>query len=271
MNNCMSSVIRFVIGIFLLSSHSTFAQPSLEVPPPKEPILPRAANLAEWTILIRPDRTRAREETLEPEKIKEGEKAPPKRAAVLQPVEITVTKDGQTYREVITWSNGKKSEKWILDGMQLREIPQTGDIMRVDSTSYSTDVSDYSSSDFEPLQWLDRANYKGVKLVAGRPAYEFVTENANRRLTKREIALSEKVDTGDAQVNRGTKEQKKSLLVAYLDAKSQMPIYVDDGYVVRIYKFGTPSASLVVPERFAEKFKEWKEVIARKTKPALPP
>lgn len=269
----LHSVVSGLIaaGMMALSMASSFCQGQVEVPPPKEPILPRAPELSSWTISFRPDREKVWEETFEPKK-QQGEKVAPKWARVLQPIEVTVTKDGTTYREVITWSNGTKSEKWIVDGLQLREIPQTGAIMRVDTASYGPEVSDYSTSDFEPVQWIGKDNYKGVKFAGGRPTYEFVVEDASRRLTRREVVHRGYTDTGDpVEPGKSVKatgfQSDKNVQVAYLDARTQLPIYVDDGAMARTYRFEVPAGPLVVPERFAIKFEEWKDLIRRKTAP----
>ncbi len=263
-----------MLGAFYLFMPSVFsAEEKPEVPtlpPPKFPMELRAPSKFQWKIEFRYDREKAKKETLTPEaksedKLDDPVEAPPP----MLPKSIEVSKDGRIYREITTWQDGKKTEKWVLEGLQLREQPKTGRILDVDARSYSTDFSDYRRSDFEVAEWMGQDTFRGVKLLGSRPAYEFSVGADKRRLSPREIALGSMPDEV-----RGPDSQPVgpgSEYVAYLDAKSLMPIYIDDGEVVRIYSYGSLTETLVPPQKFMDRLNARKKMLQAKTRVPTPP
>ena len=259
-----------------------------KIPPPKQPILARAPARAEWTISVRYDRTQAQEEFLNPEKKKaqpEGSegKVPP----ILRPKEIKVSKDGTTYREAILWNNGKRTVKWIADGFQVRELSHNGEVARIDLTSYPTDFSDYSRSDFEVAQWVEKDTYIGPRMLKDAAVYQFGVDAAKRRLTPREIALHTQrqaaaeavteiaddanIETATPLGDLGGQGDGSRRYVALLDVETQLPLLVDDGNVTYLYQYSTPVGRLSVPEKFSREFEAWKNLIKTKGRVPTPP
>lgn len=263
MNRQFFSIASVVLG--LLGNVMLCAQ---EIPPPKEPILPRAPERAEWTITYRLDREKARQELLKPEAPKVREEAG--NANEKQPVmpsQTRISKDGTTYREIITWSDGRQTEKWVVGGLQIQDGPN-GRLQRImlPTSFYASEYSDYSRSDFEELEWVGKSNFQGPIFSEGVSVYSFEVPGNARRLTPREKS---------AQAGRGELELKSEgdrKFVAYLDVKNQLPVYLDDGQLVRVYSFTKPSpGELEVPPKFAKAFEDWKAKIKQKTAVPLAP
>ena len=258
--------------VFVLTASLLSAQEMTEARP-TEPVLKRVPARAQWSVLYLYDRKQAEElmagqggASIQSEKVDA--------AAARRPVSLNVSKDGNVYNEVVHWSDGKKSEKWISGELQVYEVPQTGQVARsiLPTVGYSENFSDYRRSDFEELEWIDKTNFSGVKEVSGRKVFAFGVESAKRRLTPREKEELQDADqrlSEDEIVKRNERlSSGEKAYVAYLDMTTQRPLYFDDGRVVRVYQFiDQPSGRLQVPPRFAEELETWKKEITRKPLP----
>lgn len=262
------SCLFLILGLCRLT-----AEEALQTLRPKTPLLPRMSNLSEWTITYRYSREKARERFMNPEKKEPEETADEQDSPDDEPVTIfpksrTITKQGQVYREVTRWSNGEVTEKWIVNGLQLMEIPGSNELLRVGLSGYPPDMSDYSRSDFEDFEWIGLDNYKGVRSVRGGQAYEFSTAAVERRLTPRE-----KWERHSEEGYKKLPESEEAFpFVAYLDAKTQRPLLLDNGRVVQIYRYADKVPALpTMPQKFAEEFQQWRDEIAQKNTPLPPP
>lgn len=264
------------VSMTMAASVLSLAQDKAEevpvVPPPKFPLVLRAPQKAHWKVEFRYDREKAQKEALNPNEkkagdaVEPGDDAPP--PPPMMPKSVEVSKDGRIYREVSTWPDGKKAEKWVLDGFQMREQPRTGKILDVDAASYSTDFSDYRRSDFEAAEWVGKENYTGVKVVAGRPAYEFSVGSDKRKLTPREIEFRQEqiAERKSSAVATGG-----PTYVAYLDVATLLPIYIDNGEAVRIYSYGTLDEALTMPAKFQARYNARKKLLKEKSRVPSPP
>lgn len=263
MNKRMPPLFPMMILVFGLGL--SLAQEE-KIPPPKEPVLARAPSRAEWTIRFSFDLGKAKAAALggtSPQK-----KEPDSSKFTGFPVEIQISKDGTTYREIAYWPDGSKIEKWIVDGFQLQESRDGKNLIRLPAMSFSPDVSDYSRSDFENVEWVGLDNYTGPEVAKSPIAYEFSVTAAKKRLTSREEALIE-ARGGGSEASRNPDQR----YTAYLDIKTQLPLYADNGTTACIYKFApAPSTPLTVPSKFAQEFAAWKNLIRKRTlPPPLPP
>lgn len=256
-----------ILIVLLAAAGLLHAQQPTELPAPKEPILPRAPERAEWTILLHFDREAAKKNFLNPGEDKQGVSEAAKQAPSY-PREIRISKDGSTYREVMVWPNGTTTEKWVVDNLQVQRNPQ-GDIVRIMPPSgyYSKEYSDYARSDFEVLEWIGRGNYKGVRLAAGQPVYAFEVTGDKRKLTPREEA-----DVRRELRDRGDIASPDRIFSVYLNGKNQLPVYSDDGEIIRTYTFvQAPTEKLTPPPPIAQAINQWKKEIKRKNSVPLPP
>jgi len=232
---------------------------------PSEPILKRAPAHAEWSVQFFPSESDIKKTFAKNGgQFKEGEIP---KGALVGPKSKTVSKDGTTYRELEQWEDGRSQEKWTVGDMQVYETSLTKKLVRLPrpaSAQVASNYSDYRRSDFEELEWIGRDNFVGVQDMNGRKVYEFQGNAAKRRLTLREQGDLVDVDAGKsaeelAKEFRAGSSGKPSYVV-YLDAQTQLPLYFDDGRVIRIYNFSAnPPASLQVPQRFSDKFEAWKK------------
>lgn len=236
---------------------------AVEVTWPTEPILRRAPDRSEWMIFLRTDRQNIKEEAS-----KSGQALGPQ--GKVAPSEVksrSVSKDGNVYREVVEYGDGQTREKWIDGDMQVYETRVSKKIARAvapDANQISSSYSDYRRSDFENLEWVSKDNFQGVKDFNGRKVFEFTTDPAKRKLTARE--MTEFVDMDGNKTREQLMKDREDRLngapayTAYLDAQTQLPVYFDDGEVVRIYKFvENPSGKLVAPPPFAVELARWKK------------
>ena len=234
-----------------------------ELPPPKDPVLPRAPARAEWTATTRADRKKALEEMAAPPKGNVQEKATKTIS------EIRVSKDGSLYRELSVLEDGRKIEKWISGIFQAVEAP-VGGFARIPlpAGTISQDYSDYRAGDFENLLWVDKSNYAGSGTFQGLPVYVFKVAADKRLFTPREKSDLEMRRTPDDSLIR----KPGQTFVAYLDARTQLPVLFDDGESVTTYSFiADPPDKLQAPPAFAKALADWTADVKRKSSKPLPP
>lgn len=186
-----------------------------KLPPPKAPALRRAPALASWTVTFR-----YKDEDSKAQ-------APAGKPALNDRVRtITVTKSGKTYWEQGVMISGKKYEKWVLDGAQLKTMPGGNEMAMIpkpDEEHPQPDYSDYSRCDFPELDWVSLENYREATTYEDKPAYFF-----------------EAGESGD----RGGR---------VLLSEAQLPFSFSNRESVRTYVFNpAPAAPLVLPEKIAK-------------------
>jgi len=186
---------------------------------PKKPVLHRASAFSSWTVTFQ----------YEDEEVKQVSGTPPIFIDRLK--QVTITKTNKTYHEVTLWESGKKEEKWIFDGYQLRTLPGTTTIVPILAPSSDPEVpvdpgySDYSRCDFEGLGWVSSGNYQGTKIYDGKSAYLFETKDPKSGLK----------------------------LAVYLSVETQLPLSFSDGVTTRIYTYNSPPTDpLIPPKRFLD-------------------
>lgn len=240
-------------------------QSNFDLPPPKEPLLPRVNDHSTWSVSLHYDREHARAELLDPK----GSENKADAGAGEQPVaKIQVTKDGGVYREVAIGVNGKTKEKWIFDKFQAQESDDGKVVMIMQPAAFfSRDYSDYSRSDFEVLEWIDKSNFVGTAGFRGQPVYVFETSGNKRRLTAREQADIRSERATDSEIQRYSEK-----FVVYLDGKTQLPVYFDDGEIIRTYTYGPSNADkLQAPSKFQQALADWNAEVKQRTAKPLPP
>ncbi len=262
MNKWIALAVMLVVPAFVRAQ-------STEGKKPSEPILKRAASNAEWTVYFYQDRGKAQELiakqglNLGDGDVAEGSNFPKS---------LTVSKSGNTYREIVRKGNGQTVEKWSVNGLQVYELPESKQIARsiLPSSSMVVDnYSDYRRSDFEALEWIGKDNFRGVKEVAGREVFEFRTDSIKRRLTPRELSGLIDPDSNksaaETQLAQENQADGSAGYTAYLDIRTQLPLYFDDGKQVRIYKFSESApGNLALPPQFAAEMKNWQKELDRR-------
>lgn len=249
--------------IFSLAA-AGFLQAQEEVPPPKEPLLARTGKQAEWVITFRPDEGKSGDGESKSKEDGAGKEAAP--AMTGFPKEIRVSKDGDTYREIALWPDGKTSEKWVVDGLQVRDTSH-GDVVRIMSPAgfYAPEYSDYTRSDFEDVEWIAKSNYQGVQAIKDAKFYKFMTAWNKRKQTPREVAERKMIEGYRSELDAGR------VCTVLLDVATQLPMMLADGYSIRTFSYSTRTEKLVPPAKFAQAIDDWKKEIKRKTSVPLPP
>lgn len=263
----MNKLIALLAGLSLLAS--TRAEEI--APPPTQPILPRATDRAEWSLVAKFDKE---------------QKAPGYRILM----QMTVTKGAKVRRIVSRWSDGQTTERWVVDSLVLSEEPDGRGIQVYDSSQpwvlpSPPPFPNYGSSDFPELSWISMGNYAGVGSYLGRTCYVFqrtasVPKNnakeselnrvglAMDRAAAAQVQSVDKERTAPAVTTATPAPDAKSPVVhvvetAFLDVKTQLPVAVTGAQVTREYVFSsqTPAEPMLTP-RFADLVRSTQEALA---------
>jgi hypothetical protein len=141
--------------------------------------------------------------------------------------------------------NGKSYSNWIYKGTALSP---RGD----NKNYYVSGVGVAPAVNFPELSWVNHKNFKGAGKFGERMVFVFrdaaKANTENKSSTKAE---------GFSEVEEAVEEEpvtsyRVDTKVAYLDAKTQMPVLSNDGNVIRIYSFSQPSGTLVPPKEMVE-------------------
>lgn len=263
----MNKLIALLAGLSLLAS----AVAEEKAPPPRQPILPKAADGAEWSLVAKFDKE---------------QKAPGYRILM----QMTVTKTPKVRRIVSRWSDGQTTERWVVDNLVLGEEPGGKGIQVYDSSQpwvlpSPPPFPNYGISDFPELNWISMGNYAGVGTYLGRPCHVFQRTASVQKNTTKESELKgvgtamdraaaaqvQAVDklkpvTPVATATPAAVAQTPVVQVvetAFLDVKTQLPVAVADPQVTREYIFSSQMpAEPVLPARFAELVKSTQEALA---------
>jgi hypothetical protein len=169
------------------------------------------------------------------------------------PIKVVVTRTGDLISEEISWSNGKKTEKWIYrTNLTVEEDPATGKLFRVSATSLLDDFGDYTKGAFSELAWIGPEHYQGVRQVNERPCYIFT---AARGQAAGQLAAELSPDIPAELRGTATDDAK---LTAAIDSETLLPVFFNNGRVLKGYRIlRPPDAPLVMPPKFAGVFDEW--------------
>ena len=240
------------------------AESSDEAPTPREPLLPRAPEMAAWTITYTyksapPAATGSDKSAATP-------KYTPETLASLE-----VVKTGTTYHLTSTFSTGRKNESWIVGEKEVTQLPEGPRFLCISS---GVRYDDFSKSDFEELTWLSEKFYVGLKKRGKLPVFAFSADNMKRPRTARErtefemgSAVAAPLGASVAQIKALRKKAADSYLAytygnttstVQLDASTQLPIEWDDGKIDQVYQFeAPPTQNLVPPPAVAAEFAQW--------------
>lgn len=245
----MNSMFRILIAsavVVVLPGTTLHAQPvTEEIPPPKFPIPLRAPANASWTIKVEGGKKASEQEG-------GGSESPS------TPSQIVVTKTSPIYMETASISGGGTIQKWVfLTPAKTYRFARQGSSGKWDRLrdEFYNDIPRYEQSDFEDFEWISKENYKGVESVEGRPAYAFELVSRSP-ITRRDQIYYDPGKSIDADPSSAPQQTFRSN--AWLDAKTLLPIKVDDGRQTRTFTFGeTPASKLSPPADVLAALKEW--------------
>jgi hypothetical protein len=224
------SIIALLLMAALLLAQNVPDQK--EKPPlPAGPIIKPLPDLAEWAIISTTPDTFKKEKSSQSATAQVGSAgaaaSPAKRPRV-----IGIIKSGKTYREVETDTDGRKLERWWVNGT---EVSLAGDGKAAIGKAAS-------SGDFDELKWISAKNYVGVWSIGAEPCYIFQDK----------ISVE---DIGEVDVTAGIGEN------------TQRPVYLVFGGNCQVYKFGPPPAApLTLPDEVKKILAKRQKVVDDLTK-----
>lgn len=162
------------------------------------------------------------------------------------PLKSSVTHQGSVNREVIEWSNSKKTEKWIYNGFVLEESVLDGKIAVTDPRFSAEYAKLFGSSPYTELFWLRPAFYRGTRQIQGKLFHYYRADPAAGPNSK----------AGDEFITAS--------MSAWIDAETGLPFASTDDDSLWIYRHGQPDVNLLaLPTNFQAALKESEERFQR--------
>ena len=163
------------------------------------------------------------------------------------PTHVAVTQKGKLKRIQITWSDGKKTERWVISGLPVtfNEDPRNGQVRPIQNGSFHEKLSNLSFSyDTFAFNWITADSLQGKDPVSyqGKQCFHYLGTAG--------IAMD---DFRDSQSKRE----------AWIDSKTGLPVALDTGDAISTYTFSDkpPTDPLVPPPAFAKEFIYYKAVL----------
>jgi hypothetical protein len=233
--------LAYIVAFAAFTGFSLQAMAQEEVFVPHQPLLPRAPEMAAWTITYQ----YGPKSTDHPSAPNEKNGQPPPPEGLTKSVDIQKTKD--IYHVVTHLKDATSSEFWIFANRLFYRDPRATKfehLSNVDSTTI-----DFSKSDFPEIYWLNMKYYLGIKKDR-TSTFVFQITSAERPLTAREqnsINMLKAV-THPEDLKRYLQQQpRKGNCLAFLDVTTQLPVAYDDGSVVLLYQFLPPPTKMLTP------------------------
>ncbi|HEY0255899.1 MAG TPA: hypothetical protein VGC39_00535 [Candidatus Methylacidiphilales bacterium] len=211
----LGSLVLGILGFCL--NTSGLADPSGNLPP-QPPFLQPPPDRASWVMTVVP-----------------GETNPaPGAAGVL--VQQQVTQTGKIKHEINSWSDGQKSEVWIVNGMLLVENPQ-GHFLNLIDPSRDQAAADYLRYEFSRLSWLSPNTYGHTEMHEGVSCYWFKNGLQNNSTNE--------LPAGGAGFSSPSAE-------AWINAETRQVVSVKVGSTLYNFNYGAaPDSDLVLSPKFA--------------------
>jgi hypothetical protein len=160
-----------------------------------------------------------------------------------------VTKNADTRREIILWSDGAKSERWFYKGMLLSEQPGNSDIyiQSPEQLAGTPGFSGYTKMDFPELAWISGDAYQDVVKLENRTCYHYKGQN-----------IADEASSNPR--NPSVEVLSKSTLEALIDAGTKLPAVFNNEKYRMVYSFKlTKPERLTLPERFEKALKSYQK------------
>ncbi len=185
---------------------------------------------------------------------------------------LTVQKQQDTYHEVATFEDGKKRERWVLNGIQFETTNAGQMVTRLLSSDSS--ASDYSTTDFPELNWV--VGLKPRVVEKDRRQLLLVEIGASERaLTKKETDMISQLEqqakiysklTGKGEeatpapdLASVLRSQANGSWLLYLDPTTKLPVRFESPAGVRTYSYSSTTTPLQPPPHFKGAYQVWKD------------
>jgi hypothetical protein len=238
-------------------------------PMPRTPLIAQAPARAEWTVRMSSDFSES--EAGGDERAPAGAVAAMNQQRTVRSIQFSKDASIQTYCLRTRWSDGDAEEEWIVRGSHVAERAGHSGLYIVGNEA--SIARDLSKADFPELAWVDMSLYRGLKTYKGKAAFVFSVPFDKKQMTSDQAQIMAFAKRRDptATPSRVFKP-KRTEVILYLDAATQLPLEFNDGMVLRRYRFEQPSEGrLQPPARILEFVSARNEALrVRLTPPAGP-
>jgi hypothetical protein len=211
MNNlCRFAVIALLLGIGVAWGDDADA-PLANVPPPQPPFVARAPAQSSWLIVITPN---------------DGTDHPSKSLKAQ-----LWTKSGTAMQCANVWSDGTRTEDTVVGTTKFAQSPGGGGVHLL-SPKLDPRYHDFSTGDFEMLDWITPEDYVGAVTHAGERCYLFRTKGS---AGKANDAASGQHDQSLAEINTPA-----SPTSAYISIRTGLPVAIENNDGEYRFQFGSP-------------------------------
>lgn len=222
----MNKFRRFALIAFLLGNGVTLGDvadsPLANVPAPQPPFVARAPEQSSWLIVINPNENG-------PDASSSNPSHPPKSLKAQ-----LWTKSGTALQCANIWTDGTRTEDTVVGATKFAQSPDGNGVHQF-NPRLDPRYHDFSSSDFERLDWITPENYVGAFSRAGERCYLFRTKGAKD-------AASAPHDQSLAQINTPS-----SSTSVYISIRTGLPVEIDNAEDEYRFQFGSPG-ELRLPE-----------------------
>ena len=156
-----------------------------------------------------------------------GTSSPPPKATI-----INVTKSGKNYLIEKTNPDGSKLIRWKSNQFQATYTPGSTR-PQIDYTPGGLYYVDFSKTDLPEFSWISASNYAGMAKMGGSMGMVFKTTLSSR--------------AGNAGIVTSPHENKTEL-IAVVDAKTLMPLMLQEDTVLLTYQFSQSGDVTLTPE-----------------------
>lgn len=157
--------------------------------------------------------------------------------------ECTITKYDGTRRQVQVWSNGRTTERWRYQGMEIFEQPDLTDICILRGADAKN-----AGSDFSGMSWLSEKTYQGIQDWDERPCYFF------RRETQPPAGAVQALSRPEVDE-------------VWIDVQTGRPAAWKDGAQTWVYTFSSVTPGpLVLPDSFRQALLAYQKALAEPEK-----
>lgn len=215
------------------------AQPAQRPPLPEGPLLNRAPDMAQWTILHKESAAAASAS---------ADKTQPAPAATSSPgdFQALVTKTKDIYHIEIVTGDHRKIDRWVVDGAQVTIASNAAQPMVSIAGRADEFFTDFSKSDFGQVAWVSKKNFMDYRDVSGLKCLVF--HDRIRGEGKERI---------EAQ--------------AFIDSTSRLPLLVQAGESSTTFRYGQAPAQMLVPPANVAEMLKLQGLQAKRTMQMPPP
>jgi hypothetical protein len=200
---------------------------------------------------------------------------------------LSVQKEGDVYHELKVFDNGRKTERWILKGIQFETKGDQKEATRL--LPGDPEASDYSESDFPDLAWVVGLKPRPVRMENGVVLLVVEVNAAERPLTAKEKREKEMMEDFTKQYSKMLEKTRDKDLPAgaaaliplqpkpqgvirlFLNPKTKLPVRYESTQETRSYSFPTDFQPLRPPENFQGAYKTWSSEMMASTRPPSEP